>query len=76
MNNDIIINNNNDASPPHVNGSASVEPSCSTDPFSQSANSTNNGDDEINTSSFEDLSMNAALGIDSSAYTPLALGLS
>lgn len=54
---------------PHPNRSLSVGASSSTNPFANGL-TRNDGDDEIDTSSFEDLSMNAALGIDASEYIP------
>jgi hypothetical protein len=59
-----MMNEDNMNNPPSIEASSSSSPNTS-HPFS-SQNKIN--DEEIDTSSFEDLSMNAAMGLDSSEY--------
>jgi hypothetical protein len=57
----------------HTTPSNEVHASSSTSPYPSSSSNKNpsvHDDDDINTSSFEDLSMNAALGIDASESPP------
>jgi hypothetical protein len=57
----------------HTTPSNEVHASSSTSPYPSSSSNKNpsvRDDDEIDTSSFEDLSMNAALGIDASESSP------
>jgi hypothetical protein len=66
--NDVKMNNNSNSNvpTPRLNDShSSAEASSSINPF---LNVPNDENDQIDTSSFEDLSMNAAMGIDSSEY--------